>query len=430
MYDTDIDRQMRRTMARPVPRGAIAREARAGVRGGARQRARSCCSYYLVNPLAAWLSLAGNAYYVSCTRCGSSAAPRRTSSIGGAAGSVPPLVGWAAVTGTLGAPAVALVVLIFLWTPPHFWALALMTETDYDKAGIPMLPNVHGVLRTKREMLAYTIVLFVFCVALVAAARHGADFPGRDAGLGRLVHLRRRARAARRRRQRFARAHVQVFAALSRADVRLAVVVDRVVALTGCAVTGRRPRQPRRTCDALAGHRLDPSTIPLLVTLGLGVFAGALDLGVLSPALPALGYRIRRRARASLPWVFTLYLLANVVSIPIMTKLADRNGRRPVYIAVRRDLRARIGARDRVARASRCSLTARAIQAFGAGGIFPVATAAIADRVPPERRGAALGLVAATWGVAAIIGPLVGGSSRTSCRGTGSSSPTFRSRWS
>src|ERR1700737_1474343 len=82
----------------------------------------------------------------------------------------------------------------------------------------------------------------------------------------------------------------------------------------------------------VAGHRLDRSTVPLLVTLGLGVFAGALDLGVLSPALPALGAAFGVGPR-DLAWVFTLYLLANVVSIPGATKLADRYGRRPVYIA-------------------------------------------------------------------------------------------------
>jgi EmrB/QacA subfamily drug resistance transporter len=158
---------------------------------------------------------------------------------------------------------------------------------------------------------------------------------------------------------------------------------------------------------SVAGHRLDPSTIPLLLTLGLGVFAGALDLGVLSPALPALGIAFGVGPR-ELPWVFTLYLLANVVSIPIMTKLADRNGRRPIYIAC-----VTIFALGSVVAIAAQNfpmfLAARAIQAFGAGGIFPVATAAIADRIPPERRGAALGLVAATWGVAAIIGPLFGG---------------------
>lgn len=158
---------------------------------------------------------------------------------------------------------------------------------------------------------------------------------------------------------------------------------------------------------SVAGHKLDPSTIPLLVTLGLGVFAGALDLGVLSPALPALGIAFGVGPR-ELPWVFTLYLLANVVGIPVMTKLADRNGRRPVYIACVTIFA--IGSVIAIASQNwPMFLTARAIQAFGAGGIFPVATAAIADRIPPERRGAALGLVAATWGVAAIIGPLVGG---------------------
>jgi EmrB/QacA subfamily drug resistance transporter len=157
----------------------------------------------------------------------------------------------------------------------------------------------------------------------------------------------------------------------------------------------------------IAGHAVDRSYLPLLLTLGLGVFAGALDLGVLSPALPALAATFGVGAR-EVAWVFTLYLLANVVSIPIMTKLSDRNGRRPVYIAC-----VTIFALGSVLAIAAPSfgvfLAARAIQAFGAGGIFPVATAAIADRVPQERRGAALGLVAATWGLAAILGPNLGG---------------------
>jgi len=157
----------------------------------------------------------------------------------------------------------------------------------------------------------------------------------------------------------------------------------------------------------LAGHPLDPATIPLIVTLGLGVFAGALDLGVLSPALPALGSTFGA-APGALAWVFTIYLLANVVSIPIMTKLADRNGRRPIYIACVAIFAAG-SLLAIVAQSLPMLLAARAVQAFGAGGIFPVAAAAIADRIPPERRGAALGLVAATWGLAAIVGPLVGG---------------------
>jgi len=173
------------------------------------------------------------------------------------------------------------------------------------------------------------------------------------------------------------------------------------------ALIESRSANPSTETTTVAGHRLDPSTIPLLVTLGLGVFAGALDLGVLSPALPALA-RAFGVGPGALAWVFTLYLLANVASIPVMTKLADRNGRRPIYIAcVAIFALGSIGAIS--ARNFTFFLIARAVQAAGAGGIFPVATAAIADRIPPERRGAALGLVAATWGLAAIIGPSLGG---------------------
>jgi MFS family permease len=157
----------------------------------------------------------------------------------------------------------------------------------------------------------------------------------------------------------------------------------------------------------IAGHKLDRSVLPLLLTLGLGVFLGALDLSVLSPALPALGSQFGV-AIGDLSWVFTLYLLVNIVGIAVMSTLADRYGRRPVYIAcVAIFLGGTVLAV--LAREYGVFLVARAIQAFGAGGIFPVATAAIGDRVPPNKRGSALGMVAATWGLAAVIGPLYGG---------------------
>ncbi|MDQ2680622.1 MAG: MFS transporter [Candidatus Eremiobacteraeota bacterium] len=157
----------------------------------------------------------------------------------------------------------------------------------------------------------------------------------------------------------------------------------------------------------LAGHDLDRSTLPLLLTLGLGVFAGALDLGVLSPALPAIGQTFGVPT-GSLAWIFTLYLLVSVVSIAITSTLADRYGRRPVYVGC--VLTFALGSVIAVfSHSYGVFLLARAVQAFGAGGIFPVATAAIGDVVPAQRRGAALGLVAATWGLAAIIGPTFGG---------------------
>jgi MFS family permease len=167
------------------------------------------------------------------------------------------------------------------------------------------------------------------------------------------------------------------------------------------------PTRPAAEPKRVAGHSFDRANLPLLLTLGLGVFAGALDLGVLSPALPALarGFSVAPRDAA---WVFTLYLFANVVAIPVMTKLSDTYGRRPVYILCVSIFLAgsllAIGAPT-----FGVFLLARAIQAAGAGGIFPVATAAIADRVPIERRGSALGMLGAIWGLAAIIGPNLGG---------------------
>ena len=165
IYDVDIDRLMRRTMSRPLPSGRIsifAATTHACVMG-----VISFAIFYLrVDHLAAWLSLAGNIYYVVIYTM---LLKRRTPQnivIGGAAGAIPPLVGWAAVTHTIGAPAIGLFAIIFLWTPPHFWALALMTETDYHKAGIPMLPNVYGDARTKTEIVIYTLILALGSIAL------------------------------------------------------------------------------------------------------------------------------------------------------------------------------------------------------------------------------------------------------------------------
>ena len=167
-----------------------------------------------------------------------------------------------------------------------------------------------------------------------------------------------------------------------------------------------RPREARPEAN-VAGHAFDRTQLPLLLTLGLGVFAGALDLGVLSPALPALAKTFGIAPR-DVAWTFTLYLFANVVAIPIATKLSDTLGRRVIYTACV-TLFAAGSVLAIVAPTFAIFLLARALQAAGAGGIFPVATAAIADRVPLARRGSALGLLGAVWGLAAIVGPNVGG---------------------
>jgi protoheme IX farnesyltransferase len=165
VIDRDIDRLMKRTMTRPVaalrisPAAGLAFATVLGVLSFG-------ILYRFVNPLAAWLSLGGNAYYVFIYTLWLKRTTTLNIVIGGAAGAVPPLVGWAAVTHAIGAPALGLFALIFLWTPPHFWALALMANTDYDKAKVPMLPNVRGAERTKKEIFVYTIVLVAVSLAL------------------------------------------------------------------------------------------------------------------------------------------------------------------------------------------------------------------------------------------------------------------------
>ena len=144
VFDADIDQVMRRTMARPIPQGRISATRMRRSSGLTLGAASFAVLYLLVNPLAAWLSLGGNRFYVGIYTMWLKRTTPLNIVIGGAAGAVPPLVGWAAVTGHIGGPALGLFALIFLWTPPHFWSLALMTETDYDKASVPMMPNVAG----------------------------------------------------------------------------------------------------------------------------------------------------------------------------------------------------------------------------------------------------------------------------------------------
>jgi heme o synthase len=183
VWDSDIDRIMQRTSRRPIPMGRIS------VRNAAIYAVvigviAFTILYVFVNPLAAWLSLGGNLYYVVIYTMWLKRITPLNIVIGGAAGAVPPLVGWAAVTHAIGGPALGLFALIFLWTPPHFWSLSLMTELDYEKANIPMLPNVMGEERTRREILYYSLVLVVASLALYPLHVMGALYFGAAAVLG------------------------------------------------------------------------------------------------------------------------------------------------------------------------------------------------------------------------------------------------------
>jgi protoheme IX farnesyltransferase len=187
-YDADIDKVMKRTVDRPIPAGRISVRA-AVIYASIIGVISFAIFFFLVNPLAAYLSLAGNVYYVLIYTMWLKRTTPLNIVIGGAAGAVPPLVGWAAVTHTMGAPALGLFALIFLWTPPHFWSLALAVETDYEKAKIPMFPNIYGDERTKREIIYYSVILVVASLALYPLHVMGALYFAAAAVLGGIFLL-------------------------------------------------------------------------------------------------------------------------------------------------------------------------------------------------------------------------------------------------
>jgi protoheme IX farnesyltransferase len=159
MYlDRDIDTQMARTRLRPIPSGRMGARAVLAF-GVALATAATFLLARFTNVLAALLALAGFYFYVFVyTRWLKRTTPQNIV-IGGAAGAFPPLVGWAAMTGTVDLTAVYLFLIVFYWTPPHFWALALLKQRDYGKAGIPMAPLVWGERETMRQMMWYNLIL-------------------------------------------------------------------------------------------------------------------------------------------------------------------------------------------------------------------------------------------------------------------------------
>jgi protoheme IX farnesyltransferase len=173
MYlDRDIDDRMARTRLRPIPSGRMSPPAvlAFGV-------ALSCAATWMlarfVNVLTAALALAGFYFYVFIyTRWLKRSTPHNIV-IGGAAGAFPPLVGWAAITNRIDLTAIYLFLIIFYWTPPHFWALALLKQRDYGNAGVPMAPLVWGERETKDQMLWYTLILVPLTLLPVAFGAFG-----------------------------------------------------------------------------------------------------------------------------------------------------------------------------------------------------------------------------------------------------------------
>jgi heme o synthase len=164
MYlDRDIDDVMARTRLRPIPGGRMAPRAVLAF-GVMLATAATFLLAHFVNVLTAALALGGFYFYVFVyTRWLKRSSPQNIV-IGGAAGAFPPLVGWAAVTGRVDLAAVYLFLIVFYWTPPHFWALALLKQHDYGRAGVPMAPLVWGERETIAQMLWYTIVLLALTV--------------------------------------------------------------------------------------------------------------------------------------------------------------------------------------------------------------------------------------------------------------------------
>src|ERR1041384_5470589 len=157
-FDRDIDGEMGRTSQRPLPAGRL--PAGAALLFGIGLGAVSLVLFRrFVNPLAGWLALAGLLFYVLVYTMWLKRSTAQNIVIGGAAGAFPPLVGWAAMTGSISLGALYLFAIIFYWTPPPFWALALNKQRDYGAAGVPMTPNVHVVHETKRQMVLYTLMM-------------------------------------------------------------------------------------------------------------------------------------------------------------------------------------------------------------------------------------------------------------------------------
>ena len=188
LVEKGIDAKMKRTAWRPTARGELG-DGQTLLFSVALCALGSAVLYFWVNPLTMWLTFATFVGYAVVYTVILKPLTPQNIVIGGASGAMPPVLGWAAMTGDVGPEALILFLIIFLWTPPHFWALALYRVEDYRKSGLPMLPVTHGSEFTRLQILLYTLVLFAACLLpfvygmsgwlyLAAAVVLGAGFCG------------------------------------------------------------------------------------------------------------------------------------------------------------------------------------------------------------------------------------------------------------
>jgi protoheme IX farnesyltransferase len=174
-YDRDIDAQMKRTATRPIPAGRVA--PRSALVFGITLAALSFVLLSLtVNVLAASLALAGFAGYVGVYTLWLKRRTPQNIVIGGAAGAIPPLVGWAATRGSLSWTAVYLFAIVFYWTPPHFWSLSLLMKDEYAKVSVPMMPVVRGERETRRQIVLYSLLLYAISQLPFCAGEFGVFY--------------------------------------------------------------------------------------------------------------------------------------------------------------------------------------------------------------------------------------------------------------
>jgi protoheme IX farnesyltransferase len=182
-YDSDIDALMSRTMGRPVPQGHLT-SGMAAAFGATLSVGAVTVMGLLVNPVAAALLAFTIAFYIFVYTMWLKRRTPQNIVIGGLAGALPPAIGWAAATGSLAVPPLVLVAIIFLWTPPHFWALSLYRAEDYARARVPMLPVVSGKAETRRQIVLYTVLLVASGFAPVVLGFAGSLYLAVSATLG------------------------------------------------------------------------------------------------------------------------------------------------------------------------------------------------------------------------------------------------------